>query len=80
MRDTWQVYPNVVAVTPNDSANLPAPSMALWVTGTGAIAFDTVGGQTNVVLTGIPANTIVPIQMIRVRATGTTATGLFALY
>jgi hypothetical protein len=54
--------------------------MALWVTGTGAIAFDTVGGQTNVVLTGIPANTIVPIQMIRVRATGTTATGLFALY
>ena len=80
MRDTWQVYPNVVAVTPSDTAPLSKPAMAIYVSGTGALAFDTMGGQTNVILSGLPANSILPIQITKVYATGTTATGLFALY
>ena len=80
MRDTWQVYPNVASVTPSDTANLSKPAMALYITGTGTIKFDTVGGQTGVSMTGIPANSILPFQVTKVYAGGTSATGIFALW
>lgn len=80
MRDTWQCYPNAVAVTPSDTANLAKPAMALLVTGTGNVTLDTVGGQTSVLFTALAANAILPVQTVRVRATGTTATGIIALY
>jgi hypothetical protein len=69
---------HAVAVTPSDSANLPYTTTGLWVGGAGAISLVTAGGET-VLLSGIPAGTILPIQATRIRATGTTATLIVAL-
>jgi len=72
-------YKKVTAVTPSDGADIPIGCMALWVGGAGAIALDTVSGDTNVLISGIAAGTLLKIQARRVRATGTTATLIVAL-
>ena len=67
-------------VTPSDSVALPdGIARALYCTGAGNISVLLESGAT-AVLTGVPANTIVPISVSRVNATSTTATGIFALY
>lgn len=69
------------AVTPTDAINLGnGPTRAIYVTGTGNVAGTMADGTTTVVLTGIPAGTIVPIAMKIIASTSTTATGIFALY
>ena len=69
-----------VPVTPADATNLPSGiCRGVVVTGTGNITGTTPSGAT-VVLTSIPINTIVPIDLSIIAATGTTATGIFALY
>lgn len=72
-------------VTPSDSADLPnGPCDALVCTGAGNISAQLVAGGTTILATStlstIPANTILPIQVSRVLATSTTATGIYALY
>ena len=68
------------AVTPADGSDLPdGICKSLYVGGTGAIALDTALGNT-VTFSGIPAGTILPVQVKRVRSTGTTATSIVALY
>lgn len=73
---------NAEAVTPADGADLNFVSRALWVGGAGAISVIMAGkeaaGET-VLLSGIPAGTLLPIAVARVRATGTTATLIVAL-
>ena len=71
-------YARAVAVTPNDGADLTNVAMALWVGGAGAISLDTYEGQT-VLISGIPAGTLLPIRCKRVRSTSTTATLIVAL-
>ena len=77
-----------VAVTPNDSADLPnGVTAAIFVTGAGNVnvdleAVNQVTGVTSVVnatLT-VAANSKLTLRVARVRATSTTATGIFALY
>jgi len=73
------------AVTASDSADLPnGPCDALACTTGGNIAVQNViGGVTALATTTlltIPANTPLPIQVSRVLATNTTATGIYALY
>lgn len=69
-----------IPVTPADATNLPnGPCKYLYCTGAGNIAGTTLSGAT-FVLTGVPANTIVAIDTSIVAATGTTATGIYALY
>lgn len=73
------------AVTTSDTVDLPnGPCDALVCTGAGNISAQLVIGGTTVLATStlstIPANTILPIQVSRVLATSTTATGIFALY
>ncbi|CAB5162324.1 hypothetical protein UFOVP152_20 [uncultured Caudovirales phage] len=69
-----------VTVTPADATNLPnGICRGVYVTGTGNIAATTPSGAT-VVLTGVPANTVVPIDLSIIASTGTTATGILALY
>lgn len=70
---------HAVAVTPNDGTDLPYATTAIWVGGAGNVALDTVGGEANVLISGIGAGTLLPIQATRVRATGTTATLIVAL-
>lgn len=72
-------------VTPSDSADLPnGPCDALACTGAGAIPVQLVAGGATIMatstITSLTANTILPIQVSRVLATGATATGIYALY
>lgn len=68
------------AVTPADSTNLPnGRTRALFVTGAGNVNVTLPSGAT-AVLTSVPANTLIPIEVSQVFATSTTATGIFALY
>jgi hypothetical protein len=68
------------AVTPNDSTDLPSGACtAIYVTGAGNVNVNLAGGGT-AVLTGLSAGQIVRVNVSRILATSTTATGIFALY
>lgn len=79
-RDTNTEYDGF-AVTPADATALGnGPCQALYITGTGNVAGTLSDGTTTFVLTGVPANTLVPISVSIVASTNTTATGISALY
>lgn len=67
------------AVTPNDGADLSINSRAIYVGQAGNLAVVMVGGQA-VNFTGIAAGTLLPVRVSRVRATGTTAGSIVALW
>jgi hypothetical protein len=73
-----KVYSRATVLTPHDTNSLTVPCHALWVGGAGAITGITLGGDT-VLLSGIPAGTLLPISFSVVKATGTTATLIAAL-
>lgn len=80
-----QIYPitKAVSVTTSDSTNLAEPARSLWVGGAGNVVavFSTGTGQESAVtFTGVPAGTLLPVNVIRVNATNTTATSILALY
>jgi hypothetical protein len=65
-------------VTPNDGADLPRPVAAITCTAAGLISVVTSGGDT--VTLYCDAGGVLPVVVNRVRATGTDATGIVALY
>lgn len=67
------------AVTPHDT-NTIGGCRGLWFGGAGNATLDFPDGNNNVLFSGIPAGTLLPIAPLRVRATGTTATLIVALY
>jgi hypothetical protein len=73
------------AVTPSDTANIPSLTggtnngCVLYVGGTGDLKVLTIGGD-EVVLVNIQGGTFVPVQVLRVFATGTTAASIVALW
>lgn len=75
-RDTSSGY-DAFAITPSDVTIIPA-CRGLFVGGAGNIAVVMAGG-TSVTFTGVVAG-ILPIQVSQVKATGTTATNIVALY
>ena len=69
-----------VPVTPTDATALPSGICRGVMCGvTGNIAGTTPSGAT-VLLTSVPINTIVPIDLTIIAATSTTATGIVAIY
>jgi hypothetical protein len=75
-------------VTPSDTADIPSVSTqdgsgnngcVLYVGGAGNIKVTTAGGDT-VVFTGLLAGMFIPVQVLRVWATSTTATNIIALW
>lgn len=73
-----------ISVTPNDTTAISHPpgdtfTKGLYVGVTGNISVLMAGGAT-VIFTNISAGVIHPISAIRVNATGTTATGIIAIY
>lgn len=69
-----------VAVTPADGSDLPAGACtAIRVTGAGNVNVNLAGGGT-AVLTSLSAGQTVRVNVSRILATSTTATGIFALY
>lgn len=67
-----------VAVTPHDTNRID-PTKALWVGGAGNVAVEFVGDDASVTLTGVPAGTKLDVAVVKVLATGTTATAIVAL-
>lgn len=63
-------------VTPDDGADLPDVAVALYIETGGAVAFVTVAGQSRLV--SVADNSILPVGVGRVLATGTTASGIHA--
>ena len=73
------------AVVPSDSTDIPAVTggtnngCVLYVGGFGDLKVDTVGGDT-ITFVGVNGGTFFPVQIMRVWATGTTATDIVALW
>jgi hypothetical protein len=70
---------NAAAVTPSDSTDLAYNSRALYVGGAGNLVV-TMSGGGDVTFTAVPAGSILPIRVSRVKATSTTATSIVNLY
>ena len=66
---------NAVAVTPNDSNDLTFMPRAVWV-GTGGDLSVVMKDGATVTIPGVPDGTLLPIRVDRIRATGTTASGI----
>ena len=66
-------------IVPSDTVDLPEPTRGIYVGGGGNIKIDFVSGGT-VTFVGWLGGTILPVQALRVYATGTTATNMIALY
>jgi hypothetical protein len=68
------------AITPSDSsANNFYPTRGVWVGGAGTVVAAMVDGGT-ATFVGVPAGTLLPIQVVRINSTSTTATSMLALY
>lgn len=66
------------AVTPGDTGHLEQPAF-LYIGGNGNVKVDTVGGDT-VTFTGVVAGTTLPVIVVRVYSTDTTATNMVACW
>lgn len=77
---------DALPITPSDAVDVPVgpagtngPCIGVQVTGAGNVNVDLIGGGP-AVLTGLAAGQVVDCGIKRIRATSTTATGIFALY
>lgn len=68
---------HVAAITPSDSDNLANTAKAFFVGVAGDVKFTTLGGDT--VTMAMPVG-YHPISIVKVFSTGTTASGIYALY
>lgn len=76
---TFPMFPgDAAAITKSDSTNLAYPSV-VYVGGTGNVKVTTAQGST-VTFVGVPAGAVIPVQVIRVWSTDTTATSMVAIY
>lgn len=73
------VYSIGIAITPSDATSQPGGKFdAVFVGGAGNVTMVT--GGSAIAFNGLAAGSILPVGGTRVNATGTTATGLVALY
>jgi hypothetical protein len=68
---------DILPVTPSDATDLAHVAIALYVETAGAVSFVSVAGEVRTV--ALAAYSILPVGVRRVRATGTTATGIHAM-
>ena len=71
---------HAIAVTPSDTNDLTHVSLLLYIGVTGDVTLDTVGGEPTILFKAVPAGTQLKIRATRIRATGTTATNIVAIY
>ena len=73
------------SVTPSDTANVPSVSggtnngCVLYVGSAGSLRVQTVGGD-DVTFNNINTGAFIPVQIVKVYATGTTASNILALW
>lgn len=70
---------DAVAVTPNDSENLPQEARAIYVGTAGNLKIKTALGN-DVTFPNVQDGSIIPCRALQVYATGTTADNIVALY
>jgi hypothetical protein len=68
---------DALPVAPDDANNLPMVAIGLYVETGGTVVVDTVAGETRTI--SVTDFSILPLGIQRVRADGTTATGIHAL-
>lgn len=69
---------NLEAVTPSDTVNLTNATRGLWVGTGGNVAVLPVNG-TAVTITNVASGTLLPIRILRVNSTNTTASNMVGL-
>ena len=69
---------DAAAVTPNDSTTMNA-TRGLYVGSGGNISVDMMQGGA-VTFTAVPTGVILPVRVVKVNSTGTTASSILALY
>ena len=67
-------------VTPSDTTDLCQNTRAVYVGGTGNLSVVMDGGDNAVIFVGVQGGSVLPIQVQRIKDTGTTATSILALY
>lgn len=72
--------PFAAVVTPSDTVDLAFVSRALYVGGAGNITVIMAGDGSTVLFSAVPAGLVLPIRVNRVKATGTTATLIVAMW
>lgn len=76
---TFPMYPGGAATfTNSDSVNLPTPSI-IYVGSGGNVKVTTAQGD-DVTFTGVLAGSVIPVQVIRVWSSVTTATNMLRVY
>ena len=76
---TFPMFPGDAAVvTPSDTVNFAEPSV-IFVGTTGALRVLTAQGS-DVTFNAIPGGTVVPLQVLRVFASGTSATNIVRVF
>lgn len=76
---TFPMYPGgAVSITPSNTVNLANPSV-VYVGTTGNVRVLTAQGD-DVTFNNVPAGGVLPVQVIRVYSTSTTATNLVGIY
>jgi hypothetical protein len=68
------------AVTTSDATIYVQPTRALYIGAAGNLTVDMADGGSSVLFVGVQGGTLLPIQVTRIYATGTTATSIVALY
>jgi hypothetical protein len=67
-------------ITPSNVTVFEQPTRGLYVGSFGNLTVDMADGGSSVVFVGVQGGTILPIQVTRIYATGTTATNIVGLY
>ena len=76
---TFPMYPGgAVSITPSNTVNLANPCV-VYVGATGNVRVLTAQGD-DVTFVSVPAGAVLPVQVIRVYSTSTTATSLVGIY
>lgn len=70
---------SAAAVTPDNDTDLATPTRALYIGVSGDVKVDMVGTGEGITFKAVPVG-VLPVQVTRVYATGTTATDLLALW
>jgi hypothetical protein len=72
-------YTSSASVTPSDGTDLTNVTRALFIGGAGNLVVIDQSGNTTT-FTGVAAGTLLTLRVTRVKATGTTATNIVALW
>jgi hypothetical protein len=81
VRHLGEPYASAAAVTPDDGNDLPnGLTRAVYIGGAGDVTVNMASTGTAITFKAVPVGTVLPIRAARVKATGTTATLILALW